>query len=106
MTNIRLYGRKISQPRIEVGVALDNKTDTLCFEIDAHENPYVASGCAVYCRTAIHLGQRRNRRTLPFAFALIGVPLMKTASGDQYPARAIFSKIQRKTDSMVSVWKR
>lgn len=51
MIFVHLYGRRIDRPRLEVGVAMDNKSDTICFEIDANENPYVTEGCAIYLKT-------------------------------------------------------
>lgn len=43
MTEVRLYGRMIDRPRLEVGVAMDNLTDEAVFLFDSAENPYIAN---------------------------------------------------------------
>lgn len=43
MTEVRLYGRRIDRPRLEVGVAMDNLTDEVAFLFAPDENPYAAS---------------------------------------------------------------
>lgn len=51
-TEIRLYGRGIDRPRIELGVAMDNLTNTLAFCFQLRENPYIAGeSCAAYLKT-------------------------------------------------------
>lgn len=52
MTEVRLYGRMIDRPRLEVGVAMDNLTDEVYFLFDPVENPYIAdAGSAVFLKT-------------------------------------------------------
>ena len=43
MNYVRLYGRMIDRPRLEVGVAMDNLTDHVSFCFDPGENPYIAN---------------------------------------------------------------
>ncbi len=52
MTEVRLYGRMIDRPRLEVGVAMDNLTDEVCFLFDPIENPYIAdAGSTIFFKT-------------------------------------------------------
>ncbi len=52
MTEVRLYGRMIDKPRLEVGVAMDNLTDEVCFLFDPVENPYIAAaGSTIFLKT-------------------------------------------------------
>ena len=51
-TDIRLFGRTPDKPGVELGVAMDNLTDTLAFYFQMEENPYIADeNCVAYLKT-------------------------------------------------------
>lgn len=91
MTEVRLYGRMIDRPRLEVGVAMDNLVNEINFLFDPTENPYIANdACIVFlkmdtlhipCKLPLTLTRLGNYVSASIAFSSSTIPYSGSYTG-------------------------